>query len=231
MDSEHTCPTCNSPLLAQDLPIHNLLCAQFSSLPPKPGYSCILGLLFPDDKPGPPAPTWVRLASSTDDETSITFQSVDTSAVFASSAPEVLYTERNTVRNRDTRSMLEVWALPPGAEGGEMNATVKALAEGRQGGPFHRWTGPVLALAMTRATGFMVDPGSYRDVGLEDAADVVDFLLDHENPEHGRRVREALDMLGREKEEPEVQNEEAGRVEEVPASGDGEARDVVFEVM
>ncbi|OIW23891.1 hypothetical protein CONLIGDRAFT_113646 [Coniochaeta ligniaria NRRL 30616] len=235
MDAENSCPTCNSSLLAQDVPIHTLLCPQFTSLPPKPGPSSILGLLFPHDVAGTPIPTWIKLTSSTDDETSITFQSVDTSPVFPSSspAPEVLYTERNTVRNRDTRSMLEIWTLPPSSPGTDEapgNATVAALAEGKDG-PFHAWTGPVLALAMTRATGFMVDPGSYRDVGLEDAGDVVDFLLDYENPEHGRRIREALEMLGGERagEEGKAEAGEGGKPEDVSAGDDEEQRDVIFE--
>jgi hypothetical protein len=105
--------------------------------------------------------------------------------------------------------MLEIWTVE--WEGRE-NETIKRLAEdvlseGETTGPYHAWTGPVLALAMTRATGFMVDPGMYRDVTVEDAADVVDFLVDYENPEHGRRIREALDMLG------------AGRVEEAGDEG------------
>ncbi|KAB5578763.1 hypothetical protein GE09DRAFT_1090939, partial [Coniochaeta sp. 2T2.1] len=232
MDTE-PCATCNNPL-PQDIQAqtqHALLCASFSpsALPPKPDSpsSHILGLLFPasssssssdgnSSEPTPtPTPIWIKLTSSTDDETSITFQSVDVSPVFppasssAAPAPEVLYTERNTVRERDTGSMLEIWTLPStsassssspddAAEEDMENATIKALAstQGKPGSPFHRWSGPVLALAMSRATGFMVDPGTYRDVTLEDAGDVVDFLLDYENPEHGRRIREALGMLG-----------------------------------
>ncbi|KAH8905789.1 hypothetical protein BR93DRAFT_928364 [Coniochaeta sp. PMI_546] len=234
MDDENACSTCDRSLLAQDLTIHDLLCAKFSSLPPKPGANYILGLVFPHDVAGSPMPTWIKLASSTDDETSITFQSVDTSPIFPSASPEVLYTERNTVRNRDTASMLEIWTLAPGSgdEGEKGNATIAALAEGKEG-PFHAWTGPVLALAMTRATGFMVDPGSYRDVSLEDAGDVVDFLLDYENPEHERRIKEALDMLGAErpKDEPKVEGDGAGELDGALASGDEEKGNVVFEVM
>jgi hypothetical protein len=234
MDSENDCPTCNRSLLAQDLTIHKLLCAQFSSPPhkPEPEPDYILGLVFPHDVAGTPTPTWIRLNSSTDDETSITFQSVDTSPIFPSSSPEVLYTDRNTVRNRDSKSMLEIWALPSGNGDGAENATINALAEGRDG-PFHRWTGPVLALAMTRATGFMVDPGHYRDISLDDAGDVVDFLLDYENPEHERRIKEALAMLGAEKtgDEGTTEDDDVARPKETATEGDEEKRDVVFEVM
>lgn len=84
--------------------------------------------------------------------------------------------------------MLEFWTTD---EKQGLNSSIASL-----GGTHHPWTGPVLALAMTRATGFMVDPGSYRDVTLADAGDVVDFLVDYENPVHGERVREVLGMLG-----------------------------------
>ncbi|KAB5549587.1 hypothetical protein GE09DRAFT_1126998 [Coniochaeta sp. 2T2.1] len=260
MDTE-PCPTCNNtlPQDPQAQSQHALLCASFSSssLPPKPDSpaSHILGLLFPassssDDNSTPtPTPTWIKLTSSTDDETSITFQSVDVSPVFpptssSSPAPEVLYTERNTVRERDTGSMLEIWT-PPASDAEEENATIKALAttQGKPGAPFHRWSGPVLALAMSRATGFMVDPGTYRDVTLEDAGDVVDFLLDYENPEHGRRIREALGMLGRGVDGegggeagkveggPEEAGQEVDRFEEETVERAGGKQDVVFEVL
>jgi hypothetical protein len=246
MDGENTCPTCNRELPAQDLAIHKQLCAQFSSLPPKADPNYILGLVFPhnplvsENVPAPaPCPTWIKRTSSTDDETSITFQSVDVSPVFASysaaAAPEVIYTERNTVRNRDTASMIEIWSIPSTSSSvaEDENTTVKALARGRDG-PFHAWTGPVLALAMTRATGFMVDPGSYRDVSLGDAADVVDFLVDYENPEHGRRIREALDMLAAERPEDEGKREADDAQDEGDVPGEaGVEKDgeIVFEVM
>src|SRR4051794_22226135 len=115
MDNGNSCPSCDRELLAPDLAIHKLLCARFYSLPPKPEQNYVLGLVFPpNDGDDGPIPTWIKRTSSTDDETSITFQSVDTSPIFSFSsqpagAPEVIYTERNTVRNRDTASMLEIW--------------------------------------------------------------------------------------------------------------------------
>lgn len=241
------CPTCNLPFPPADLPIHKILCAQFSSLPPKPSTSpdYILGFLFPSSSSSTPTPVWMPLTTTTDDLTSITFQSVDTTSIFSPSSPDVLYTERNTLRDRDTRSMLEIWTHPASRTEGDENATIAALAadDSREGkGPFHPWTGPVLALCMTRATGFMVDPGMYRDVTLEDAGDVVDFLLDYGNPEHGRRIREALDMLGVEKLDEGRIGGGDGKVEEGMGDGEGtrdgeqkrngeQTRDVVFEVM
>lgn len=240
-------PPCSTCSLPSPSPLHTLLCAALSSPPPKPSGSHILALLFPSSPSTTPTPVWIPLTTSTDDETSITFQSVETSAIFPLSAypsgPEVLYTERNTVRGRDTESMLEIWTAPPSRSGEKetaegtttVNETVAALAEGRDG-PFHEWKGPVLALAMTRATGFMVDPGAYKDVSVGDAGDVVDFLLDFGNPEHGRRVREALDTLGSERpgEEPKADTDGIARMGEEngeQASGEEEDHNVVFEAM
>ncbi|KAJ9151722.1 hypothetical protein NKR19_g4677, partial [Coniochaeta hoffmannii] len=209
----------------------------------------ILGLLFPPSPAGiSPTPVRIPLTTTTDDETSVSFQSVSVASFFPSSStqnpPDVIYAERNTLRGRDTRSMLEIWTLPSGNNSNEEeNGAIKALAEEMRGegsgeqrqSPFHRWTGPVLALAMTRATGWMVDPGSYRDMTVEDAGDVVDFLLDYENPEHGRRIREALDTLGAEPEGDGGKIDEmvgdGGRVEEGGTTGGEDTRDVVFEVM
>lgn len=252
---DNSCPSCNRELLPADLTIHKLFCAQFASLPPRPASSHVLGLVFPQgpaagDQGGQkaiPTPTWIKRTSSTDDETSITFQVVDVAPVFSSvsgtdsATPEAIYTERNRVRNRDTTSMLEIWTMPATAESNQSeNGSIAALVtDGAR--TFHRWTGPVLALAMTRATGFMVDPGSYRDVTLEDAADVVDFLVDHENPEHERRIRAALETLGTEKPTVEATGKAPGtssdrdeaveKEEREDGEGGKKGQDVVFEVL
>lgn len=141
--------------------------------------------------------------------------------------------------------MLEIWTLPLTESAGDTNGTITALSgvAGTGNGPFRQWTGPVLALAMTRATGLAVDPGMYRDVTVEDAVDAADFLLDYGDPERGLRVREALDMLGAEREGPE-QGEEGVVGEGGGGNGNGkgksgdeemldgeEKKDAVFEVM
>jgi hypothetical protein len=233
----NVCNTCTQELESSLLAIHHLLCASFTSLEATPP-NRVLALLFPVDEPTP-RPVHVKLTSATDEETSISFQSIDVTPFFSSSGGEVgagtdtkpetatganaateveletLYTERNPVRNRDTASMLEIWVAKSTKESSAKspslapNACIQSLNNGKPN--FHSWNGPVVALAMTRATGFMVDPGAYRDVSLGDARDVADFLLDYGNPVHGARLREALGSLS------------SGRVDELEADdGDGE---------
>jgi hypothetical protein len=176
--------------------IHAFLCPALQQAGPAPGDNYILGILFHQDSPSATA-EWVKCDKSTDDETSISFQSVDVTPCFSAGAvPEAIYTERNPRRNRDTASMLEIWTVPASEAGGKAapNQGIAAAADGLE--THHTWMGPVLALAMTRATGFMVDPGQYKNVSLEDCGDVVDYLLDFGNPEHGERLRAALNSLG-----------------------------------
>jgi hypothetical protein len=60
-----------------------------------------------------PEPTWIALSSSSDAESSITFQYVDAGAIFLPDLhPKVVYTGRSRVRNRDTKSMIKIWTLP-----------------------------------------------------------------------------------------------------------------------
>jgi hypothetical protein len=87
--------------------------------------------------------------------------------------------------------MLEVWH---GASE-VTNACIQAMAPGGEG-TFYAWKGPVLVLAMSRPTGFMVDPGAYRDVQLHDFRDAADFLLDYGNGFHDQQLREILGTLG-----------------------------------
>jgi hypothetical protein len=78
--------------------------------------------------------------------------------------------------------MLEIWMLPPSHMSSEPpNTCIVDLlkipdSRGRRRRGGEEWRGPVLALAMTRATGFMVDPGAYKDISVRDAEDVADFL-------------------------------------------------------
>ncbi|RKU48208.1 hypothetical protein DL546_001748 [Coniochaeta pulveracea] len=175
-----------------------------SNLPPIPASGQhILGLHFPQSSHAP-EPIWIPLSSSTDEETSITFQSVDVSSIFPPDIhPEVLYSDSNRVRNRDTESMLEVWTLPPSVSSTQPNICITGLLKllsphgGKPNGT-KDWRGPVLALAMTRATGFMVDPGSYKDLTLRDAEDVVDFLASHGGVIRGPGFWDGVDGHGTE---------------------------------
>lgn len=186
----------------------------------------MLGVLFPVDSETPQL-VWVRIGGFSDEESGISFQEAEVSTFFGDKAttPEAIHSERNRVRNRDTRSMLEVWQIPstsPAISSLSENRCVISLAalnggiavdgdeskDGSPNRPFHDWKGPVLVLFMTRSTGFMVDPGAYRDCQLQDFRDAVDFVVDYGNQGHQKRIQEALESLGREK-------PEQNRVEEV----------------
>jgi len=164
-------------------------------------------VLFPENETTPQL-KWIHIGGFADEESGISFHEPSVDSYFADDVfPEAMHSERNRVRNRDTRSMLEVWRVPPPkADGkevvgrllGEENQCIKALGGGKgAAGPFHAWRGPVLVLFMTRSTGFMVDPGAYRDCNLQDFGDAVDFVYDYGNDVHERRIKEALDSLGR----------------------------------
>ncbi|KAK3384026.1 hypothetical protein B0T24DRAFT_607165 [Lasiosphaeria ovina] len=177
--------------------------------------------------PPPPALVRVHIGGFTDPDSGISFQEAEVAPFFAAASgpddtaaaavPEPLHTERNRVRNRDTRSMLEVWHVPAASGSSSRlalakNACVPSLGSAgtgdaagtaesngtqlQQPGPFFEWRGPVLVLAMTRPTGFMVDPGAYRDCALQDYRDAVDFVLDYGNDLHARRTQEVLATLG-----------------------------------
>lgn len=208
---------CSEACRSADSAVHALICSPLVSPPPKPSPSHILGFLFPAEAGSAPSPAWVRLDKFVDEDTGISFQDLNISAFFPAEdgpAPASIYSERNRVRNRDTLSMLEVWNVTGGSEG--ENQSVAALAGAR--GPFYEWRGPVLVMAMTRSTGYMVDPGAYRDVTAVDFRDAVDFVVDHGNEAHGRRIREALETLGTSTSVTEVEDNGLG------AEADGEAK-------
>jgi len=215
------CPDCQAALycspdcLAADRSTHGLLCTAFASPPakPEPGQH-VLGILFPESAAAP-ALVWVRLDGFADEDTGISFQEAVVAPFFGGDDgpnPEALHSERNRVRNRDARSMLEAWhaSKSSSASSLETNGCIRALPAGD--GPFYEWKGPVLVLTMTRPTGFMVDPGRYRDITVVDFRDAVDFVTDHGNDAHKERVRAALESLVG----PEV---------EVEDRADGEAGD------
>lgn len=201
------CPKCDALLysseecLLADAPSHGLVCPTFASLPPTPNSEGkhVLGVLFPADTIKPEL-VWVSVSGFADEDTGISFQEAEVGPFFAGvGTPQSLHSERNRVRNRDTCSMLEVWH----AVTGPANPCIQSIATGFEG-PFHDWKGPVLVLAMTRPTGFMVDPGAYRDAQLRDFRDAIDFVLDYGNDSHGQRLREVLETLGTTRAEPEA---------------------------
>jgi hypothetical protein len=192
-------PYCSGQCPELDAPVHKLLCASFASPPPKPESGRhVLGILFSSDATAPSL-VWVRLDGFADEDTGISFQEAEVGAFFpdeAATNQESLHTERNSVRDRDTTSMLEIWhASSPAGTTIDKNGCIATLAGGREH-LFHDWRGPVLVLAMTRSTGYMVDPGAYKDATAADFRDAVDFLVDYGNDVHGQRVREALETLG-----------------------------------
>ncbi|KAM7201689.1 hypothetical protein V8F33_003238 [Rhypophila sp. PSN 637] len=213
------CPTCQDLLYCSaacqtaDAPIHKQVCASFNGVspPPQPAESegkHVLGVLFPVDSEAAKL-VWVRIGGFRDEESGISFQEAEVSAFFGEEVtPESIHSERNRVRNRDMRSMLEIWHVA-GASGLSENACIVSLAGLNSGittdddsndgprRPFHDWKGPVLVLFMTRSTGFMVDPGAYRDCQLQDFRDAVDFVVDYGNQGHEKRIKEALQSLGR----------------------------------
>ena len=223
---EIPCPTCqdtqplycSSDCLTCDHPIHKLVCASFATLPAKliggegGGAKHVLGVLFPSSSPDPEL-VWVRIGGFTDEESGISFQEAEVGDFLQVDsnhngvpAPESLHSERNRLRNRDTRSMLEIWHVK--SDKLAENLCVKTLAatttatteeeeeEEKEGKPFYNWRGSILIIFMTRSTGFMIDPGLYRDCQLQDFRDAVDFVVDYGNDVHDRRVQEALDTLG-----------------------------------
>jgi len=210
---EASCPGCGAEYCSSDcreldVPAHALLCAAFQSPPrPEPDRDSVLAVLLPADADEPKL-VRVPLDTFRDDDTSIAFQDVRVSAFFPPDAsPESLHEERNRVRGWDTHSMLEAWHVaepdaPP-------NACVAALA-GQGGATHYPWRGPVVVLAMTRSTGGLVDPGSYRDVTPRDLRDVVDFVVDHGNDAHARAMQAALATLGSQPVVEVIEDEESG---------------------
>ncbi|KAK0650049.1 hypothetical protein B0T16DRAFT_139430 [Cercophora newfieldiana] len=193
------CTRCDATLyssdacLRSDVENHDLVCTSFGFLPPLPAMDgkCVLGILFPGNDTRPEL-VWVPISGFADGDTGISFEEAEIGSYFDPTAvPERLYSERNRVRNRDTRSMLEAWH----ATSGTANKCIKAMG-GNGDGPFYDWRGSVLVLAMTRPTGFMVDPGAYKNAEPADFRDAADFLLDHGNDLHGNLLRQTLGTLG-----------------------------------
>lgn len=250
---EIPCPTCQDPqalycsseCLNLDTPIHKLVCASFATAPTKPatGSKHVLGVLFPASSPDPQL-VWVRIGGFTDEESGISFQEAevgdfldDDDDAAAGKASESMHSERNRVRNRDTRSMLEVWHVK--SDKLAENVCIKTLAattgngEGDgEGKPFYAWKGSVLVIFMTRSTGFMVDPGMYRDCQLQDYRDAVDFVVDYGNDVHGKRVQEALDTLGSQAREDESKQEKGKEKEEAAGQVEQEKppKDIIAEM-
>ena len=90
-----------------------------------------------------------------DDDTGIAFQDVRVAPLFPSSAAlESLHEERNRVRGRETFSMLEAWHAT--ALGLDANESIAALTASASGTQHYQWRGPVVVLAMTRSTGWIM---------------------------------------------------------------------------
>lgn len=218
-----TCPSCIRAISCspschdRSRQLHDLICPTLATAPPKPSPDSrqVLGVLFPDT-PAPSPPflqlVWVPISGFTDPDSGISFHEPDVGPLFGiddSGSLDSIHSERNKVRGRDTRSMLEIWHHREGGNNAHgANACVRALADlslpGLDGSPFHDWKGPMLVLFMTRSTGFMVDPGTYRSCGQQDIVDAIDFVLDHGNDIHGKRVQQALETLGKETKKIEV---------------------------
>ena len=237
-----TCPSCEE--LAYCSPgchdsghlIHDLACQSLQAAPPKsdPESRHVLGVLFPDAAAAPAVSlVWVPISGFTDPDSGISFHEPEVISFFGTddhASLDSIHSERNRVRNRDTRSMLEIWHRK-GDDAGDANACIRALANldlpGLDGAPFHDWKGPVLVLFMTRSTGFMVDPGTYRDAGQQDVVDAVDFVLDHGNDIHEKRIQQTLETLGRVVEKTEGADAEIGGSEPSPP---GVVKEIVMEM-
>ncbi|KAK1828886.1 hypothetical protein QBC39DRAFT_141671 [Podospora conica] len=219
-----TCPACLEPVSCspscddRGRQLHDLICPTLTTPPPKPDPDTrqVLAVLFPDTRAPTTPPffelVWVPITGFTDPDSGISFHEPDVGALFAtddSGSLDSIHAERNKVRGRDTRSMLEIWHNRRGDSDARcVNPCIRALADlslpGHDGSPFHDWKGPVLVLFMTRSTGFMVDPGTYRDGSQQDVLDAVDFVLDYGNDIHQKRVQQALETLGMETDKTEV---------------------------
>src|SRR3569833_282231 len=208
------CPTCNSAAYCSpkcqsaDAPLHALLCASLSSQAAAPP-DHVRGLLVPTT--GTPSVTWVAIAKTTDPESGISFSSASTSPFFQG-VPDPLYTERNPARQRDTLHMLEVWHDDDAGQ--DVNQAIVDTA----GHTHTTWRGPILVLAMTRSTGFMVDPGSYTDLTLHDARDAIDFLSDHGNLDRRKMLKEDLARLANDG-VVEIDDDDGGETERPVAVG------------
>ena len=147
------------------------------------GTRTVRGILFdPDSKH--PRVVGVRCQRHTDDETGVSFQDADVEPHLGvdGAGSERLFAEHNRVRGgRQMQSFVEVWYRPdppadvPRHDHPELrlNKSVVAATEGKS---LRRWEGPVVVLAMSAASGGIVDPGFYRDVTGVDFRDAVDFL-------------------------------------------------------
>ncbi|KAK0614772.1 hypothetical protein B0T14DRAFT_570671 [Immersiella caudata] len=188
---------CSEACLLADKPHHALLCHSFSQNPPTSttGNRHVRAFSFPADTTEPKL-VWVPVSGFADPDTGISFQEADIVQFFPPTVvPQTLHAERNSVRHRESNSMLEIWHTA--AQAGSANRCIESLAKGKEGdGLFYDWKGGVLVLAMTRPTGFMVDPGAYKNAQARDFRDAVDFLVDYGNTAHAQSVRETLNTLG-----------------------------------
>ena len=154
--------------------------------PPAPtsdGTRTVRGILFdPDSKHPRLVP--VRCHRHTDDESGVSFQDADVEPYLGvdGAGSERLFAEHNRARGgRQMHSFVEVWYRPdapadvPRHDHPELrlNKSVVAATEGKM---MRKWEGPVVVLAMSAASGGIVDPGFYRDVTGVDFRDAVDFL-------------------------------------------------------
>ncbi|KAK5651337.1 hypothetical protein OQA88_12570 [Cercophora sp. LCS_1] len=214
------CGTCQIPLycthhVSSD-ESHALLCSSLVSPPPADeDINSVLAVHLPSSSPIPKL-VRIPITSFSDDTSGISFSEPSIYSLFPEDAsPEAMHRERNRVRDRDTRSMLEVWSCKEG----DGNQCLAALAGGEDK-LFHPWKGEVVVLAMTRSRGGMVDPGTYQDVDAVDWRDVVDVVVDWGDGRWERGIKEVLDRLGEAK--PEATNVDEGRTVEDGNPEDGE---------
>jgi hypothetical protein len=182
----HQCKSisyCSRACQSVDWPCHKLVCASFLSTNSHAGTQAadpdtVLGILFPAAAASPQL-VRVQVRRHADAETGLSFQDVDVEPLVAVAAsavePRRLFAEHNDVRGgRRMESFIEIWHAADVAL--EPNQAIMAAAAATKTLLRRPWTGNLVTMAMTAATGGIVDGGSYKDATALDFRDAVDVL-------------------------------------------------------
>ncbi len=175
---------CSTECQSGDWPCHKLVCAQLAAAADPESHDkkaqvavhsdrtrTVRGVLFDPDSKHPQLVS-IKCHRHTDEESGVSFQDADVEPYLGvdGAASERLFAEHNRVRGgRQMQSFVEVWYCPdapadvPGHDHPELRAN-KSIVAATGGKMIRKWEGPVVVLAMSAASGGIVDPGFYRDI-------------------------------------------------------------------
>ncbi|KAH8884889.1 hypothetical protein GQ53DRAFT_374104 [Thozetella sp. PMI_491] len=183
---------CSTDCQTTDWPCHKLVCTQFAEgaeeakegnrpEPQTRDLRMTRGMLFDPDSKRPQL-IWVKCRRHADEESGVSFQDAEVDKFLGvdGAESERLFAEHNRVRGgRQMQSFVEVWYRPDApadlAAHPELRLN-KSIVAATGGKTLRQWEGPVVVMAMSAASGGIVDPGFYRDISGWDFRDAVDFI-------------------------------------------------------